>query len=232
MDIRKITASLSAVCILGSGIALNSEVCIRHSLIARAAFFDSGEFGDGLRWELDDEGILKFSGSGEIIDWPWREYEPRIYSQCRIREVIIDKGITKVGFFDYSDYGLEKITILNPDCIICETSDNADPKDSGVISNVRFNGCIYGFSDSTAQTYAEKHGFAFEEIDAASVRKAGDINCDGEFSIADIVLLQKWLIAAPDTELADWKAGDFCNDDVLDIFDLCIMKREYLKQAK
>ena len=174
MDIRKITASLSAVCILGSGIALNSEVCIQHSLIAKAAYFDSGEFGDGLRWELDDEGILKFGGSGEIIDWPWREYEPRIYSQCRIREVIIDKGITKVGFFDYSNYGLEKITILNPDCIICETPDNADPKDSGVISNVRFNGCIYGFSDSTAQTYAEKHGFAFEEIDAASVRKAGD----------------------------------------------------------
>ena len=84
------------MCILGSGIALNSEVCIQHSLIAKAAYFDSGEFGDGLRWELDDEGILKFGGSGEIIDWPWREYEPRIYSQCRIREVIIDKGITKV----------------------------------------------------------------------------------------------------------------------------------------
>ena len=48
-------------------------------------------------------------------------------------ELYKDKGITKVGFFDYSNYGLEKITILNPDCIICETPDNADPKDSGVI---------------------------------------------------------------------------------------------------
>lgn len=53
----------------------------------------------------------------------------------------------------------------------------------------------------------------------------GDINFDGEFNIADIVKMQKWLLAVPDVVLKNWKAGDLCKDDRLDVFDLCLMKR-------
>ncbi len=53
----------------------------------------------------------------------------------------------------------------------------------------------------------------------------GDVNADGSFDIADVVLFQKWLLAKPDAELADWKAADFCNDERLNVFDLCLMKR-------
>ncbi|MGN0575475.1 MAG: right-handed parallel beta-helix repeat-containing protein, partial [Ruminococcus sp.] len=53
----------------------------------------------------------------------------------------------------------------------------------------------------------------------------GDVNGDGEFDIADVVLFQKWLIAVPDTELVCWEAGDFCRDNVTDVFDLCLMKQ-------
>lgn len=53
----------------------------------------------------------------------------------------------------------------------------------------------------------------------------GDVNADGKFDIADVVLLQKWILAVPDTKLANWKAGDLCEDDRLDVFDLCLMKR-------
>ena len=63
-----------------------------------------------------------------------------------------------------------------------------------------------------------------------SVSIKGDINADGSFNIADVVLLQKWLLAVPDTHLADWKAADFCNDDRLDVFDLCLMRRALLAE--
>ncbi len=53
----------------------------------------------------------------------------------------------------------------------------------------------------------------------------GDVNADGTFSVADIVLLQKWLLAVPEAHLADWKAGDVCEDEKLDVFDLAMMKR-------
>ena len=60
--------------------------------------------------------------------------------------------------------------------------------------------------------------------------RMGDVNNDGEFNVADAVLLQKWLLAVPDTHLADWKAADFCNDNKLDVFDLCLMKQELTKK--
>lgn len=56
----------------------------------------------------------------------------------------------------------------------------------------------------------------------------GDVNLDGSFNVADVVLLQKWLLAVPDIHLEQWKAADFCEDDKLDVFDLCLMKRALL----
>ena len=53
----------------------------------------------------------------------------------------------------------------------------------------------------------------------------GDVNMDGEFDIFDVVLVKKWLLAVPDTKLANWKAADLCEDDKLNVFDLCLMKR-------
>lgn len=56
----------------------------------------------------------------------------------------------------------------------------------------------------------------------------GDINNDGKFNVADIVLLQKWLLAVPDTHLDTWKAADLCTDNRLDVFDLVLIKRELI----
>ena len=67
------------------------------------------------------------------------------------------------------------------------------------------------------------------KVESNTFLPKGDINADGTFNVADVVALQKWLLAVPDVKLADWKAGNFCNDDRLDVFDLCIMKRELLK---
>ncbi len=53
----------------------------------------------------------------------------------------------------------------------------------------------------------------------------GDLNGDGKFEVADAVLMQKWLLAVPDTKLKNWETGDFCKDGVLDVFDLCEMKK-------
>ena len=59
---------------------------------------------------------------------------------------------------------------------------------------------------------------------------SGDVNADGVFDTSDVVLLQKWLLAIPGTELADWKAGDLYEDDMLDAFDLSLMKRKLIKK--
>ncbi len=58
----------------------------------------------------------------------------------------------------------------------------------------------------------------------------GDVNMDGSFNVADVVLLQKWLLAVPDVKLANWKSVDLCKDDRLNVFDLCLMKRMLIEQ--
>lgn len=58
----------------------------------------------------------------------------------------------------------------------------------------------------------------------------GDVNSDGEFNISDVLMMQKWILAVPDVKLADWKAGDLCGDNVINVFDLCLMKRLLIEQ--
>lgn len=57
----------------------------------------------------------------------------------------------------------------------------------------------------------------------------GDCNNDGDFNVVDVVLLQKWLLAVPDTHLANWQAADFTEDDMLNVFDLVLMKKALLE---
>ena len=60
----------------------------------------------------------------------------------------------------------------------------------------------------------------------------GDVNADGKFSTADIVSLQKWLLAESNTKLADWQAGDFSADEKLDAQDLCLMRQALVSPAE
>lgn len=63
----------------------------------------------------------------------------------------------------------------------------------------------------------------------ASDHIMGDVNADGKFNIADLVIMQKWILAVPDTRLADWQTVDFCADGRLDVFDLCLMKQALIQ---
>ena len=55
----------------------------------------------------------------------------------------------------------------------------------------------------------------------------GDANNDGRLSLADIVQVQKWLLGGSDAKIANWKAADYNNDNVLNAHDLTMLKRDY-----
>lgn len=52
----------------------------------------------------------------------------------------------------------------------------------------------------------------------------GDVNLDGKCTVADAVLLQKWILGNQ-TELSDWKKADINSDGVLNAKDLTLLKR-------
>lgn len=55
----------------------------------------------------------------------------------------------------------------------------------------------------------------------------GDVNRDGQFTIADAVTLQKWLLGSG--TLQQWRAADFNKDNLINGFDLCLMKTALLE---
>lgn len=86
------------------------------------------------------------------------------------------------------------------------------------------------YNRETCQMYDTQLKTALGEIaQKGSEPVAGDVNADGAFSVADMVLFQKWLLAVPDTKLENWEAADLCENDILNGFDLCRM-REMLMQ--
>ncbi len=83
--------------------------------------------------------------------------------------------------------------------------------------------------------YCEAYNGSYKLSDTAVItvkqNVRGDVNADDAFTIADLVMLQKWLICAPDAKLTCWQNGDLCSDNKIDVFDLCIMKCELLKMS-
>ena len=80
------------------------------------------------------------------------------------------------------------------------------------------------------ETYPEDGWGSLEDIGVSSSSVKGDVNADGKCSVLDVIALQKWVLAVPDAELANWRAGDICADNWLDGFDLSLLKRELLMQ--
>ena len=72
--------------------------------------------------------------------------------------------------------------------------------------------------------------FVLEPVIPEPVRLDGDINRDGAMNVADLVLLQKFILGA-EKELPDWKAGDFNEDGRLDTFDLIQMRQWLVDRA-
>lgn len=126
-------------------------------------------------------------------------------------------------------------------------------KDSNYYNYDNFNGIAYNGADTIMQkaNLARDYGgimiwelsqdakgdFSLlkvikETLDQNAERPRGDVNADGTFSVADVVLLQKWILAVPDTALDDWKAADLYEDDKLNVLDLCMMKRLLLDQQE
>jgi len=74
---------------------------------------DSGACGDDLTWELDTEGTLTVSGTGDMWDYtssnaPWYSHRDSI------KKVVIENGVTSIGAGAFDDCGIETLMIDMP----------------------------------------------------------------------------------------------------------------------
>ena len=138
----------------------------------------------------------------------------------------IPSGVTSVAMYAFSENPyLETLTIPNS---LIKVGDSTFFNCKNLRS-VSYNGTEEEWNQIAI-------GLLNEKLTGANIqyqeRILGDVNADGALTISDVVLLQKWLLAVPDTQLADWKAADFNEDQTLNGFDLCQMRYALLKQEE
>ena len=109
----------------------------------------------------------------------------------------IPSGVTSVAMYAFSENPyLETLTIPNS---LIKVGDSAFFNCKNLRS-VSYNGTEEEWNQITI-------GLLNEKLTGANIqyqeRIIGDVNADGALTISDVVLLQKWLLAVPDTQLAD-----------------------------
>lgn len=98
-------------------------------------------------------------------------------------------------------------------------------------------------ADMQTESFAESLGEAFVyneggypllawEAELQQAPLMGDVNLDGIFDVADIKLLQDYLVCRETLTVEQGVVADVCTDGILDVFDLCILKRMYLEQSE
>ncbi len=156
-------------------------------------------------------------------------------------DIVIPDGVTTIGCTAF-DFCTGLSSVILPDSVT-RIDDHAFEGCSGLTSitipdsvtyidedafDLFFEGTIYGYENSAAQAYAEKRGYSFQSIGTAPEHIQGDADGDGAFSVADIIALQKFLLNAG--SLKNDKNCDYLKDDIIDIYDLALMKNALLAQ--
>ena len=145
--------------------------------------------------------------------------EQRAFSGCKsITEITIPKACTSVGEYAFLNCdSLNTITVNGENTIF-------DTRSIGYSYNNGY-GIKSGFSidsvNGTAVAYAKENNIRLK----SNIIK-GDVNADGKFTVADLVMLEKFLLGAG--KLTDWQAGDLYNDGKIDVFDMIEMRKMFV----
>lgn len=129
----------------------------------------------------------------------------------------------------YNCPNLEKVTISNPMCRIYDskwTFSNAETGDKP------FKGTIYGYTDSTAQAYAEKYGYKFESTRDSTPIRPGDTNMDNHADLEDAQFVLEFYtetLAGKDPLIgkAQKQCADVNSDGTADVMDAQYILKYY-----
>ncbi len=148
--------------------------------------------------------------------------EGRAFSGCdSITSVTIPQSCGQVGDYAFFDCdSLTKIIVENDDISLGNRSLGYDYSSGYVVDETL---TVYAPDGSNAEEYCK-----LNSVNVKHELIVGDVNADGEFSVADLTALQQYLLMYG--TLADWTAADFDENNIIDSFDLTLMKIEMVKR--
>lgn len=147
--------------------------------------------------------------------------EDEAFYNCPFLEIIdVPKNVNKIGNTAFGSCdNLLSITIENPSCAIYDSEYTIYNGMNG--DGYYFNGTIYGYKNSTAQTYAEKYDKKFTVLNSEFI--LGDANGDGYLRASDAAFIAKKLaeasIEGKKITVEDNPAADFNQDGKISASD-------------
>lgn len=94
------------------------------------------------------------------------------------------------------------------------------------------------FDNKTPGTYTIYVTYGLETtsfdvtVKGKRVIPSGDSNGDGKFTVADVVTMQSYIMGKKTAKLADWKNVDYYEDEKIDVFDLIVMRENYIENME
>ncbi|WP_028516384.1 dockerin type I repeat-containing protein [Ruminococcus flavefaciens] len=149
-------------------------------------------------------------------------------------ELMSDKYLESYPFKFHADiiYKAELFSSLSGDVANYTVTKNKNILQEGYLCpNLSSLAAAYKKADLFKITTEEPPEIIYYDNDAmdmifkTSKPPLGDLNNDKIFSISDLVLLQRWLLGASDIKITDWSLADFNEDNKVDVFDLCHMRK-------
>ena len=161
------------------------------------------------------------------------------FNSClSLESIVVPANVTQIDELAFRNCeNLEKIVIENP---LCEIADSRSTICSNLFlaeSYSKYDGIIYGYAGSTAQTYAEKYGYNFDLIENYTVNyNLGDINDDGTVDARDASMaLSEYALtatgSAPTFTDSQKLAANVNDDSAIDARDASIILSYYAYTA-
>ena len=136
------------------------------------------------------------------------------FEGCKsLTNIAIPESVTKIGTWAFKDCtSLKSIAINNPDCEISNAKDT-----------IPETAVIYGYKNSTAQTYAESFNRKF-----ISLEEIGDISGNGEIDLYDAIEIAKAIMGLRTFTAEEMIIADFNMDGAVDLYDAIEIARTLL----
>lgn len=163
-------------------------------------------YSDKPEFEITDGVLVSYNGDGGDVVIPdgVTAIGENAFDGCEISSIVLPESVIAVDKTAFSSLDLKKITFLNPDTVI-EDSSSAIPSSA----------TIYGYAGSTVEEYANKYSRKFIDLDG----RTGDLDDDGEVTRDDAIhLLYHSLFpdVYPISEDCDYDGdGDITRDDAI-----------------
>lgn len=157
----------------------------------------------------DCQGLAKINIPSRIT-----KLEKAVFSNCFALESLVLSGDVRFISKDALPPKIKNLTIKSS---VCELED-------GLYMFITKDCVITAPAGSTAQEFAETYGLGYKVYEKQDVLVPGDVNNDGFFGVADVVMMQNYLLG--NGSLKEWQLGDMDNDGEIDVFDYILMRQE------